>query len=136
MILILFVVLRTTIFIMAYSISENYKEEEKMMARFAKAMGHPARIAILQYLRTINGCCFGELHQELPISKSTVSQHLAELKKAGLITGTIDPPRVNYCIKKENWELAQKLFLLFFENCNTSTCLITNINNNNKQCTL
>lgn len=80
-----------------------------MMARFAKAMGHPARIAILEFLAGRDCCFFGDIHDELPISKATVSQHLKELKEAGLIQGQIEPPKVRYCINKENWELAGRL---------------------------
>ncbi len=95
---------------MAYTLSNDYKEDELTLARFAKAMGHPARIAILKYLSSLNTCCFGDINKELPIAKATVSQHLAELKDAGLITGTIEPPRVNYCIHEENWNKAKELF--------------------------
>jgi len=99
---------------MAYTLSNDYKEDEIALARIAKAMGHPARIAILKYLETLDTCCFGDINKELPIAKATVSQHLSELKDAGLITGTIEPPKVNYCIDKENWEKAKKLFNTFF----------------------
>ena len=101
---------------MAYTLSVDYKEDEIILARFAKAMGHPARIAILKYLASLNECCFGDINKELPIAKATVSQHLAELKDAGLIQGTIEPPKVNYCIHKENWEKASKVFSVFFKN--------------------
>jgi DNA-binding transcriptional ArsR family regulator len=101
---------------MTYPISTDYKEDEIILARFAKALGHPARIAILKYLATLDSCCFGDINKELPIAKSTVSQHLAELKDAGLITGSIDPPKVNYCIDKENWEKAKAIFEVFFKN--------------------
>ena len=96
--------------IMAYNISSDYKEKEIALARYAKAMGHPARIAILKYLASLDVCCFGDINKELPIAKATVSQHLAELKDAGLITGSIEPPKVNYCIHKENWQTAKHLF--------------------------
>jgi len=99
---------------MAYTLSNDYKEEEIILARIAKAMGHPARIAILKYLATLDTCCFGDINKELPIAKATVSQHLSELKDAGLIRGDIDPPKVNYCIDKENWKKAIKLFDSFF----------------------
>ena len=99
---------------MAYTLSVDYKEDEIMLARFAKAMGHPARIAILKYLSSLNACCFGDINKELPIAKATVSQHLSELKDAGLIRGTIEPPKVNYCIDKENWEKARQLLENFF----------------------
>jgi ArsR family transcriptional regulator len=99
---------------MAYTLSSDYKEDEIALARIAKAMGHPARIAILKYLATIDTCCFGDINKELPIAKATVSQHLSELKDAGLITGTILPPKVNYCIDKINWDKAKKLYNSFF----------------------
>jgi ArsR family transcriptional regulator, arsenate/arsenite/antimonite-responsive transcriptional repressor len=100
---------------MAYTLSKDYKEEEITLARFSKAMGHPARIAILKYLASLNTCCFGDINKELPIAKATVSQHLSELKDSGLIRGSIDPPKVNYCIDKENWAKAKALFGIFFE---------------------
>ena len=87
----------------------NYTEHENQLARFAKAMGHPARIAILKFLASQNDCFFGDIHEVLPISKATVSQHLAELKNAGLIQGEIQPPKIKYCINPENWEVARKM---------------------------
>ncbi len=101
---------------MAYTISVEYKEDEIMLARYAKAMGHPARVAILKYLSSINACYFSEINKELPIAKATVSQHLAELKDAGLIRGSIEPPKVNYCIDTDNWEKAKVMFTSIFEN--------------------
>jgi ArsR family transcriptional regulator, arsenate/arsenite/antimonite-responsive transcriptional repressor len=100
---------------MAYSLSVDYQENEIIIACLAKAMGHPARIAILKYLASLDVCCFGDINKELPIAKATVSQHLAELKDAGLIKGTIEPPKVNYCIDKEKWALAHKLMVDFFD---------------------
>ena len=94
-------------------VRKNYSEEQEKMARFAKAMGHPARIAILQFLASQECCFFGDIHEELPIAKATVSQHLKELKEAGLIQGEIEAPKVRYCINKENWKLAQKMFADF-----------------------
>lgn len=69
---------------------KSYTEGQEQLARFAKAMGHPARIAILHFLAKQKCCFFGDIHEVLPISKATVSQHLKELKEAGLIQGTID----------------------------------------------
>jgi DNA-binding transcriptional ArsR family regulator len=89
--------------------------ESEEIARFAKAMGHPTRIEILKFLTSMDSCFFGDIHNELPIAKATVSQHLKELKDAGLIQGEIETPKVRYCINKENWEKAQKLFTGFFE---------------------
>jgi predicted transcriptional regulator len=89
--------------------SDYFTAEQEQTARFAKALGHPVRIAILQLLNS-QACCFhGDMAEELPIAKSTLSQHLNELKAAGLIKGTITPPTVKYCVDKENWELARKL---------------------------
>lgn len=89
--------------------------DNETLARFAKAMGHPTRIEILRYLASLNSCYFGDIHNELPIAKATVSQHLKELKEAGLIQGEIETPKVKYCINTENWEKASRLFGLFFE---------------------
>ena len=94
-------------------IKKKYTEEQEKLARFAKAMGHPARIAILQFLASQECCFFGDIHEELPIAKATVSQHLKELKEAGLIQGEIETPKVKYCINKENWETAKKMFADF-----------------------
>ena len=88
----------------------KYTTEQEDLARFAKAMGHPARISILMYLASLDSCFFGEIHSILSISKATVSQHLKELKQAGLIQGEIEAPKVRYCINKENWDKAQKVF--------------------------
>lgn len=79
------------------------------MARFSKALGHPVRVAILQLLNSQSCCYHGDMAEELPIAKSTLSQHLNELKDAGLIQGDITPPTVKYCINRQNWALAQKL---------------------------
>lgn len=84
------------------------------LARYAKALGHPVRVSILKYLNSINACCAGTIFDQVPMAQSTVSQHLKELKKAGLIQGTIDPPRVHYCINRKNWDEARKLFSEFF----------------------
>lgn len=93
------------------------KLSNDQIARFAKALGHPTRIAILRFLAARETCYFGDIHEELPIAKATVSQHLKELKEAGLIQGEIEAPKVKYCINRENWELAQSLFAGFFDDC-------------------
>jgi DNA-binding transcriptional ArsR family regulator len=89
---------------------EIYTKKDVKLARFAKALGHPARIAILRHLASLETCCFNEISKELPLADSTVSQHLTELKKAGLIQGSIEPPRVKYCINYKNWKRARKDF--------------------------
>lgn len=93
----------------------EFDSETGQLAQFAKALAHPTRITILKYLEN-QSCCFtGDLVELLPISQSTVSQHLKELKNAGLIQGEINPPRIKYCINKENWEKARVLFKMMFE---------------------
>jgi len=94
--------------------NNEYNIDNEQLARFAKAMGHPTRITILHFLASMDSCYFGDIHNELPIAKATVSQHLKELKDAGLIQGEIETPKVKYCINKENWEKAQTFFETFF----------------------
>jgi DNA-binding transcriptional ArsR family regulator len=103
---------------------KEYTAKQEQIARFAKAMGHPARIAILDFLAARDTCYFGDIHEELPIAKATVSQHLKELKDAGLIQGEIETPKVKYCINRENWELAHQLFNTFFHDlkCKKDSC--------------
>lgn len=91
--------------------------EQERLARFAKAMGHPTRVAILHFLAQRSECFFGDINEVLPIAKATVSQHLSELKEAGLIQGTIEPPKVKYCINKENWAMARRMFAQMFDDC-------------------
>lgn len=87
-----------------------FSENQKQTARFAKALGHPVRIYVLELLSK-QACCYsGDLSEILPVAKSTLSQHLKELKKAGLIQGEIEAPKVKYCINRENWEKAKILF--------------------------
>jgi predicted transcriptional regulator len=100
---------------MAYK-STNYKEDELEIARYAKALSHPARIAILKLLASMDTCFCGEMVGELPIAQATVSQHLKELKDSGLIQGCIEPPKVRYCIEPETWKKAQAMFSDFWKN--------------------
>lgn len=89
------------------------KKEE--LAKFAKALAHPTRVEILNHLDK-NACCFtGDLVDILPIAQSTISQHLKELKNAGLIQGEVNPPKIKYCINHKNWEIAKQLFAEFFK---------------------
>ncbi|GAB4453553.1 MAG: metalloregulator ArsR/SmtB family transcription factor [Bacteroidia bacterium] len=89
---------------------KKYTKEQELTAKFAKALSHPVRIAILQLLSSQSCCYHGDMTEEIPIAKSTLSQHLKELKNAGLIQGEISPPKIKYCINWQNWELAKKLF--------------------------
>lgn len=95
-------------------VKKEYTATQEQLARFAKALGHPARIAIMHFLAKQETCYFGDIHEELPIAKATVSQHLKELKDAGLIQGEVETPKVKYCINQENWKLASRLFADFF----------------------
>ena len=88
-------------------------EDQKTLARFAKAMGHPIRMYVLEILSKQTCCYSGDLTDVLPIAKSTLSQHLKELKEAGLIQGEIEAPKIKYCLNQENWKLAQDLFKKF-----------------------
>ena len=76
-------------------------EQELDLALLAKALGHPARVRILQLLLTKDACCCGEIVDELPLAQATVSQHLKVLKEAGLVVGEIEGPRVSYCASRE-----------------------------------
>lgn len=92
-----------------------YSTEEEIIARYAKALSHPVRIRILNFLEC-QSCCFtGELTEEIPLAQSTISQHLKELKEAGLIQGDVLPPRIKYCINQKTWAEAKKVFADFFE---------------------
>jgi len=93
---------------------EIITKEQKRAARYAKALGHPVRIYVLELLSKQSCCYSGDLTEDLPIAKSTLSQHLKELKDAGLIQGTIEAPRIKYCLNRENWEEAKLLFEKFF----------------------
>ena len=92
----------------------EYKIETEEIARFAKALSHPTRIAILNHLNAQNCCFTGDLVDVFPLAQSTISQHLKELKNAGLIQGELNPPKIKYCINMENWQKAQRLFDQFF----------------------
>ncbi len=106
---------------MAIDKNNEYSDDNEQLARFSKAMGHPARITILHFLSSLDSCYFGDIHNVLPIAKATVSQHLKELKDAGLIQGEIETIKVKYCINRENWVKAQTSFETFFANMNMKT---------------
>lgn len=90
-------------------------EKQKQLARFSKALGHPVRIYILEMLAG-QACCYsGDLSEQLPIAKSTLSQHLKELKNAGLIQGEIEAPKIKYCLNRQNWEIARRLYKDFID---------------------
>lgn len=103
---------------------KRYCARTEEIAQIAKALGHPARIAIMNFLAQRSSCYFGDIHEELPIAKATVSQHLTALKEVGLIQGEIETPKVRYCINREKWENARHLFSDFFdmEICSEGGC--------------
>ena len=92
---------------------ETITDSQKRAARYAKAMGHPIRMYILELLSKQSCCYSGDLSEVLPVAKSTLSQHLKELKKAGLIQGEIEAPKIKYCLNRQNWKEAKKLFTYF-----------------------
>ncbi|MEN8126109.1 MAG: metalloregulator ArsR/SmtB family transcription factor [Bacteroidota bacterium] len=93
----------------------QYSEDTDELAKLAKALSHPARIIILKHLSQLNSCYTGDLVDILPLAQATVSQHIKELKNAGLIDGVVNPPKVKYCINQKKWKQAQKLFNTIFE---------------------
>lgn len=95
-------------------INEIITEDQKRLSRYAKAMGHPIRMYILETLSKQNCCYSGDLSEILPVAKSTLSQHLKELKNAGLIQGEIEAPKIKYCLNKENWEEAKNYYKKIF----------------------
>ena len=103
--------------------AEEFTVKDNKIAKYAKALGHPARVAILQLLIKKQSCICGDIVDELPLSQSTVSQHLKELKEAGLIKGDIDGVKVCYCIDEKEWETAKSYLNSLFANyTNKSKC--------------
>lgn len=102
--------------------TEGFTKAQVELSAIAKALGHPARIAILQFLAGQKSCMCGDIVNELPLSQSTVSQHLKELKNAGLIKGNIDGPSVCYCIDEKQWMKVKKVFAGFFEANSPGNC--------------
>jgi DNA-binding transcriptional ArsR family regulator len=102
--------------------TEGFTKSQVELAAMTKALGHPARIAILQFLAARKACVCGDIVDELPLSQSTVSQHLKELKNAGLIKGDIDGPSVCYCIDEKNWNKVQKNLSELFKSLTSANC--------------
>jgi DNA-binding transcriptional ArsR family regulator len=95
--------------------TENFTVEQNELATIAKALGHPARIAIIQHLLKINSCICGDLVDEIALAQPTISRHLKELKAIGIIKGTIEGTSVNYCIDADKWREIQALFNGLFD---------------------
>lgn len=102
--------------------TEGFTKTQVDLATLAKALGHPARIAILQFLASHQACVCGDIVEELPLSQSTVSQHLKELKNAGLIKGDIEGPTVCYCIDEKAWIKAKQFLNKLFDSRETGNC--------------
>ena len=104
---------------MAYSKANEFDKKYIELSQFAKAISHPARIQILEHLALKNTCMCSDIVDELPLSQSTVSQHLKALKAVGLIKGRVEAPSICYCIDEENFQrLYGKLKILFSKVCN------------------
>lgn len=99
-----------------------FSEAEQELAEFAKVLGHPARIAILRELANRNVCVCGEIVEVLPLAQSTVSQHLKELKAAGLVSGTVEGARSCYCINWDTFKRFEAIFRDFFTEASKNAC--------------
>jgi ArsR family transcriptional regulator len=95
--------------------TQVFTEKQNRIADLAKALAHPARIAIIQHLLKEKSCVCGDLVEVLPLAQATVSQHLKELKNIGILHGEINPPRVCYCINETVWQEAKIIFGEIFE---------------------
>ncbi|WP_254561099.1 ArsR/SmtB family transcription factor [Dyadobacter diqingensis] len=102
--------------------TEVFTEKQNRIAELAKALAHPARIAIIQHLLKEKSCVCGDLVEVLPLAQATVSQHLKELKQIGILRGEINPPRVCYCINETVWQEAKVIFGEIFESDVTVSC--------------
>lgn len=102
--------------------TQEFTKKQNDLAALTKALGHPARIAILQFLASQKSCMCGDIVEELPLSQSTVSQHLKELKNAGLIQGNIEGPSICYCIDIAAWHNAKEKLSTFFESLKDPSC--------------
>jgi len=91
-----------------------FKRRQNKIATLAKAFDHPARVAIIEYLLTNQTCICNDLVDVLPLSQSTITQHLKELKKIGIIKGEVEGPKFNYCIDEKVWEEAKDIFIDIF----------------------
>lgn len=109
-----------------------YTGHEESLSAIARALGHPVRIRILNLLAAETCCFTGELTNRIPMAQSTISQHLKALLDAGLIQGSIDPPKVKYCINREAWARAQELFGAFFGAPGSRGCECLQVSDNHQ----
>ena len=101
--------------------TEMFTDEQNEISLFAKVFGHPARVAILQYLFELNSCICGDLVNEIGLAQPTISQHLKELKQLGLIKGNVEGTSVCYCIDKDNWSSMKNIMIKFLDQDITNT---------------
>ncbi|WP_299127793.1 metalloregulator ArsR/SmtB family transcription factor [uncultured Winogradskyella sp.] len=103
--------------------SEIFTEQQNQIANIAKVFGHPARVAILQYLFKINSCICGDLVDEIGLAQPTISQHLRALKNIGLIKGNIEGTSICYCINNDNWTTMKSIINEFLnQDINNNCC--------------
>lgn len=114
LLILIIVILQYKYITMGITKSEHFTDEQNELAILAKAIGHPARIAIIQHLIKVNSCVCGDIVNELPLAQPTVSQHLKELKNAGLIKGNFEGASICYCLNEEGFEKIKG----FFKNIN------------------
>ena len=95
---------------MGASKTDQYSNQQNQIATLAKALGHPARVAILEYLLKVDTCICGDIVNELPLAQPTVSQHLKELKSAGLIKGSVEGTAICYCVEEKSLEVLKQFF--------------------------
>jgi len=107
---------------MGLSKSDLFTEEQNELAGILKAMAHPARVAIIQYLIKANACINGDLVEELGLAQATISQHLKELKEVGIIQGSIEGKSISYCINKTRWNEIKQEFDSLFASFDTTSC--------------
>ncbi len=102
--------------------TEHFTEQQNKIASIAKALGHPARIAIIEYLMKVNECICGDIVNELPLAQPTVSQHLKELKNVGIIKGNIEGNSICYCIDDKAIEVLNTYFSKIIETVSKTKC--------------
>lgn len=105
---------------MAEAKTDLFSKNEQLLAELFKALGHPARVAILTFLAEKKQCYTGNISDELPLSRTTVNQHLAELKKAGLIKGEVAGKKTNYCLNQKNIQLLENQSADFYKQISTA----------------
>lgn len=102
--------------------TEHFTDRQNQIATIAKALGHPARIAIIEYLTKVNKCICGDIVNELPLAQPTVSQHLKELKNAGIIKGNIEGNSICYCIDEKTIEILNTYFSNIIQTVTKAIC--------------